>query len=196
MFNGIIYFTGKIFKIRSRSNGLDLFIKSKINFKKNDIGSSVSCDGVCLTLVSYSNLISRYYISNETIKRSKFKNIDLNNKINLELPLKYGKRISGHLIQGHVDTVGKILSIKKQKSWIIDISVKNFFLKNIIYKASIAINGVSLTVSKIKLKSFEICIIPHTLKLTNLVNLKNKDLVNIEIDIMSKYIKNFLNEKK
>jgi len=112
------------------------------------------------------------------------------------LPLKYGKRISGHLIQGHVDTVGKILSIKKQKSWIIDISVKNFFLKNIIYKASIAINGVSLTVSKIKLKSFEICIIPHTLKLTNLVNLKNKDLVNIEIDIMSKYIKNFLNEKK
>ena len=138
-----------------------------------------------------------FYLSNETLIRSKFKFLKTNDVLNLELPLKYRTKISGHICQGHVDTVSKVVSIKKiDKSKIYEFKIQNKFKKFLVEKASILINGVSLTIAKIKKKSFEIWIIPHTLKLTNLIDLKKNDLVNIEIDILSKYVKNFLNEKK
>ena len=137
------------------------------------------------------------YLSNETVKRSKFKHLKLNDLINLELPLKYGQKSSGHICQGHVDTTGKILSIKKiDKSFIFDFEINSKERKNLIEKASICINGISLTISKITKKGFQIWIIPHTFNLTNLSKLKKGSLVNIEIDIISKYVKNFFHEKK
>ena len=138
-----------------------------------------------------------FYLSNETIQRSKFKFLRINNQINLELPLKYGQKISGHICQGHVDTVGKIKNIKKiDKSYLFDFEIPFKERKNIIEKASICINGISLTISKVTKKGFQIWIIPHTFKLTNLSKLSKGSLVNIEIDILSKYVKNFFNEKK
>ena len=138
-----------------------------------------------------------FYLSNETVKRSKFKYLKVNDLINLELPLKYGQNISGHICQGHVDTTGKILNIKKvDKSYIFDFEINFKERKNIIEKASICINGISLTVAKITKKGFNIWVIPHTLKLTNLSKIKKGSFVNIEIDILSKYVKNFLNAKK
>ena len=197
MFNGIIKNCGKITKIISRKKGLDIYINSNLNFSKKDIGTSVACDGVCLTLVDYKKKISRYYISNETLIRSKFKNTEINNIINLEKPMKYGDMISGHFVQGHVDTVGIIKKINIiDKSWNIEFSLKKNFSKFLVEKASITINGVSLTNAKIKKNIFSISVIPHTLMLTNLIYLKKGDLVNIEIDILSKYIKKFFDEKK
>ena len=138
-----------------------------------------------------------FYLSNETINRSKFKFLKINEQINLELPLKYGQKISGHICQGHVDTVGKIKNIKKiDKSYLFDFEISAKERKNIIEKASICINGISLTISKVTKKGFQIWIIPHTFKLTNLSKLNQNDLVNIEIDILSKYVKNFFYEKK
>ena len=129
--------------------------------------------------------------------KSKFKNIKLGSVINLELRLKYKQNISGHICQGHVDTVSKIISIRKiDKSKIYEFKIESKLKKFLVEKASILINGVSLTIAKIKKNSFEIWVIPHTLKLTNLYYLKKNDLVNIEIDILSKYVKKFLNEKK
>ena len=137
-----------------------------------------------------------FYLSNETIRRSKFKYLKKNEHINLELPLKYGQKISGHICQGHVDTVGKISSIKKiDKSYLFDFQINSKDKKNIIEKASICINGISLTISKVTKKGFQIWVIPHTFKLTNLSKLKKASVVNIEIDILSKYVKNFLHEK-
>ena len=137
-----------------------------------------------------------FYLSNETIQRSKFKYIKKDDQINLELPLKYGQKISGHICQGHVDTVGKILDIKKiDKSYIFDFEINQKERKNVIEKASISINGISLTVSKVTSKGFEIWVIPHTFRLTNLSMLKKGSFVNVEIDILSKYVKNFFNEK-
>ena len=110
--------------------------------------------------------------------------------------MKYGQNISGHMCQGHVDTVGIVNKItKSDKSIIFDISIDNKFKKDLIEKASILINGVSLTISKITKKGFKLWIIPHTLKLTNLNNLKKKDKVNIEIDILSKYVKRYVKKK-
>ena len=197
MFNGIIFNKGKVDKIHKRNKGINLFVKSTIKLSKNDIGISISCDGVCLTLISYKKKVLEFYLSNETLNRSKFKYINIGDLINLELPLKYGQKISGHICQGHVDTTGKINSIiKTDKSYIIDVKVSKSFIKYLVKKASILINGISLTLSKIKKNSFEIWIIPHTFKLTNISKLKKNDLVNIEIDILSKYIKRFINEKK
>ena len=197
MFNGIIFNKGIVKKILKRSKGINVFVKSNIILSKKDIGVSVACDGVCLTLITIKNRIMEFYLSNETIERSKFKFIKINEQINLELPLKYGQKISGHICQGHVDTVGKIITIKKvDKSYLFDFMIPVKERKNIIEKASICINGISLTVSKVTKKGFQIWIIPHTFKLTNLFQLKKGSLVNIEIDILSKYVKNFFNEKK
>ena len=197
MFNGIIFKKGSITKILKRPKGINIFIKSDLKLSMRDIGVSVACDGVCLTLISFRNKIMEFYLSNETLKRSKFNNIKIKDKINLELPLKYGQKISGHICQGHVDSIGKILSIKKiDKSYLFDFEINKKERKNIIEKASISINGISLTISKVTIKGFQIWIIPHTYRLTNLSFLKKGSLVNVEIDILSKYVRNYFYEKK
>jgi len=197
MFNGIIFNQGIIKKIVKRSKGINIFIKSDLKISNKDIGISVACDGVCLTLITIKKKIMEFYLSNETIQKSKFKFLKVNDKINLELPLKYGQKISGHICQGHVDTIGKILFIKKiDKSYLFDLEIIKKERKNLIEKASTSINGISLTISKVTKKGFEIWVIPHTFKLTNLSSLKKNSLVNIEIDILSKYVKNYFNGKK
>ena len=197
MFNGIIFNKGTVKKILKRPKGINIFIQSNIKLSKKDIGVSVACDGVCLTLITIKNNIMEFYLSNETIKRSKFRFLKINEQINLELPLKYGQKISGHICQGHVDTIGKIKDIKKiDKSYLFDFEIPLKERKNIIEKASICINGISLTISKVTKNGFQIWVIPHTFKLTNLSKINPGNLVNVEIDILSKYVKNFFNEKK
>ena len=197
MFNGIIFNQGVIKKISKRTKGINIFIRSDLKLTNKHIGISVASDGVCLTLITVKKKLMEFYLSNETIQRSKFKILKINDKINLELPLKYGQKISGHICQGHVDTVGKIINIKKiDKSYLFDFEIVKKERKNLIEKASICINGISLTISKVTKKGFQVWIIPHTYKLTNLSSLKKNNLVNIEIDILSKYVKNYFNEKK
>ena len=197
MFNGIIFNQGSVHKVAKRPRGINLFVKSDLKLTNKDMGVSVALDGVCLTLISISSKLMEFYLSNETIKRSKFKYLKINDKINLELPLKYGQKISGHICQGHIDTIGKVLSIKKiDKSYLFDIEIAKKERKNLIEKASICINGISLTISKVTKKGFQIWAIPHTFKLTNLSVLNKNSLANIEIDILSKYVRNYFNEKK
>ena len=197
MFNGIIFNKGTVARVEKRKKGINLFLQSSIKLSQKDLGLSISCDGVCLTLISCKNKIIEFYLSNETLNKSKFKKIKVKDKINLELPLKFGQNISGHICQGHVDTVCKVKQIRKiDKSLVFEFKISKEFKKLLVEKASILINGVSLTISKIKKDSFEIWVIPHTLKLTNLSNIIKNDLVNVEIDILSKYTKKFINEKK
>ena len=192
MFNGIIFNQGLVKKITKRKKGINLFIKSDLKVKKKDIGISISCDGVCLTLTNIKKKLMEFYLSNETIKKSKFGNIKVGNSINLELPLKFGQKISGHICQGHVDFVAKVKSIKIiDRAYVFDFIFNNKFKKNLIEKASILVNGVSLTISKITKNIFQVWVIPHTLKMTNLSNLKKNDPVNIEVDILSKYVKRY-----
>ncbi len=197
MFNGIIFNKGIVKKILKRPKGINIFIQSNLKLSKKDIGVSVACDGVCLTLITTKKKIMEFYLSNETIQRSKFKFLKINEQINLELPLKYGQKISGHICQGHVDTLGEIKDIKKiDKSYLFDFEIPSKERKNLIEKASICINGISLTISKVTKKGFQIWVIPHTFKLTNLSKVNRGSFVNVEIDILSKYVKNFFNEKK
>ena len=194
MFNGIIYNKGKIIGIKKSpryvKGSLVIEISSNIKFKKQDIGESVCCDGVCLTLIRIKKKSFLFYLSKETINRSNFKNIKIGKEITIEKSLIHGQKISGHYVQGHVDTTAIIKSINFiDKAWLIKLKLVNRSLqKLLIEKASISINGVSLTISKVLNNFFEITVIPHTLKLTNLKQLKTNDIVNVELDIFSKYI--------
>ena len=151
MFNGIIFNTGRVKNIKKNSQSIYVGVQSKINFTNKDLGSSICCNGVCLTIDKIKKNTIFFYISNETLKRSNFKNIKLNQIINLEKSLLYGHSISGHFIQGHVDSVAKIKNIKfVDKSWIIKFEILDKRLNKFLSeKASISINGVSLTISKI-----------------------------------------------
>ena len=195
MFNGIIYNTGRVKSLKKNNNSIYVGIKTNLSFKKKDVGSSICCDGVCLTITKILKKEIFFYISKETIKRSKYKFIKINQIINLEKSLLYGQNISGHFLQGHVDDTAKIVKISfVDKTWLIRLKLSNNKLRKFLAeKASISIDGVSLTISKVNKNFFEINVIPHTLKLTNLKNLKQNNLVNVELDILSKYIYKYSN---
>ena len=151
MFNGIIYKTGKIKSINRKKNSFYIEVESKLKKNTNDIGSSISCNGVCLTIVKIKNNSIFFYVSDETLKRSNFKFLKINHIVNLESSINYGQKISGHFIQGHVDdtaTIRKIVFI--DKTWLIRLALSDLKLKKfLVEKASISINGISLTISKV-----------------------------------------------
>ena len=194
MFNGIIYKSGIILKITKGNNYSEVILKTNHGFKKSEIGSSLCCNGTCLTITKIQNKKISFYLSKETLKRTSFSSLKIGDRINIEESLNYGNKISGHYVQGHVDTTGLVSKINIfDKTWVVTFKVPKIYKKFLIEKGSISINGVSLTISTIKKNSFDVCIIPHTLKLTNLVKLKNNDIVNIEFDIFGKYLLNLKN---
>ena len=198
MFNGIVYNQGLIKSIKKNpkyvQGSLVIEISSNISFNRSDIGESVCCDGVCLTLIRIKKKSFLFYLSKETLNRSNFKNAKIGKHINIEKSLHHGKKISGHYIQGHVDTTSIVKNIAIiDRSWNINLALKKKHKKFIVEKGSIAVNGVSLTVSKVRRNNFQITIIPHTLKLTNLINLKRGEKVNIEFDMVGKYLNSIYN---
>ena len=191
MFNGIIYNRASVQKILRRKSSAEITLKTSLFFDQSEIGSSLCCNGTCLTITRIKKNLIYFYLSKETLKKTNFKSIQVGNFINIEKSLNYGNKISGHYVQGHTDTTGKVANIViLNKTWVVTFEIKKKFQKYLIEKGSIAINGVSLTISKIIKNGFEINIIPHTLKLTNLIKLKKKNSVNIEFDIFSKYLLN------
>ena len=195
MFNGIIYNQGQIKNIKKNPKyvlgSFVIEVSSNIKLKKKDIGESLCCDGVCLTLIGIRKKSFFFYLSKETLRRSNFKKAKIGKYINIEKSISHGKKISGHYIQGHVDTTSTVNKIKIiDKSWIINFNLEKKFKDLIVEKGSISINGISLTISKVKKNGFETTVIPHTLKLTNLINFKKGDVANIEFDIFAKYLFN------
>ncbi len=195
MFTGIIKKTAKVISNAKKNKGYELVLLSNLKCKKKDIGSSICVNGVCLTLTSFINKKLFFFISYKTFELTNFKYLKKNSIVNLERSLKFGDEIAGHFVQGHIDTIGKIKSIKKQlKTWTIAVSISPNYSNYLIDKGSISINGVSLTIVKVNKNIFTLVIIPHTLKETNLINLTKNDIVNIEFDIVIKYL-NKVNNK-
>ena len=191
MFNGIIYNTGNILKIVRSDVHSEIVLKTNLKLKKSEIGSSLCCNGACLTITDVRNNLVSFYLSKETLRRTIFSSAKIGDIINLEKSINYGNKISGHYVQGHVDTTGIVSNINViDKTWIISFKIPTIYKKHLIDKASISINGVSLTISVVKKNIFQISVIPHTLKLTNLIKLKKNNLINIEFDIFGKYLLN------
>ena len=189
MFNGIIYKLGTVSKIIKKRDYSELILKTNLKFKRSEIGSSLCCDGTCLTITKIQNNLVFFYISKETLRRTNFAHVTSGSLINIEKSISYGAKVSGHYVQGHVDTTAKVLKIvTSNKSWVVFFKISKIYQKLLIEKGSISVNGVSLTISQFKKNIFQISVIPHTLKLTNLINLKKNNIVNIEFDIFGKYL--------
>ena len=192
MFTGIIKNIGVIKELTKKNNGYFLSVISNLNFTKKDIGTSISCSGVCLTLTKIKKNNKKnelfFYLSKHTILTSAYKYLKSGDIINLEKSMKYGDEFAGHFVQGHVDTTIKVLNINtnNSKSWTIFFNIPKKFKKFLIEKGSIAINGVSLTIAEIFSNKFKVVIIPHTLQNTNLLKLKKNNYVNVEIDLIAK----------
>ena len=192
MFTGIIQSFGFVENIDFDKN----IFTMKTNLDLNDckIGSSISCDGICLTITNILDHTFSVNIGEETIKRSNVLRWNKDTKINLEKSLKVGDEISGHFVYGHIDgTIELKKIIKFTNSWEYEFSLSSLnnnvdIKKYIVEKGSVAINGISLTVANTFVKSFNISVIPHTFKNTNLSTLKEGDRVNIEFDPLARYI--------
>jgi len=186
MFTGIIKKTSKVEKVKSVNGGF--FVDVFNNLGKIKIGESISINGVCSTVKKNGKNISFEYMP-ETLRLTNLGLLKKGNTVNLERSMCLGDRLSGHIVLGHIDGKGKILSIKKEgNSKIFDIKVLDKkFMKFLVYKGSIAVEGISLTVAKVFKDSFIVKILPYTLEHTNL-KFKNKgDKVNLEFDILAKY---------
>jgi len=193
MFTGIIEEVGKIKNLKKKNDivNLDIVCKKIINDLKT--GESVSVSGICLTV---TDIIKNYFsvqMVPETINKTIAKNWKKNTLVNLERSLQLSDRINGHIVQGHVDATFEVKKIDIVKnSWVVSFNLNQKLKKFILYKGSISINGVSLTIANVEEDFFSVSLIPETLKRTNLVNLKSRDFVNVEIDIFAKYVENFL----
>lgn len=196
MFSGIIETTGKI--ISNSDHSLSINSELQDLFQDLNVSDSISVDGVCLTIVDIENKINKFTVGiiPETLSRTNLKYLTKGDEVNLERSVKYGGRIGGHLVQGHVDGTGKVKRIlPEENSKIIQIELSDNLLKYCVEKGYIAINGISLTLKKIEQeKSFvEVAVIPYTNENTNIKNIINGTILNIEVDITGKYIKNFMN---
>ena len=192
MFTGLIEKTAKIKNISINSQGAKLFFETDIENVK--IGDSIAINGVCLTITSIQNNIYSADVMNETLNITNLKLLKTGDIINLERAMKLSDRLDGHIVSGHIDSTATVKNVLQEGfSKKISFDCEN---ELIIKKGSIAVNGVSLTVSNIFNYGFEVSLIPETMKNTNLSNLKPGDIVNIEYDMFAKYIQKFCQNKK
>ncbi len=191
MFTGIIQETAKLKAIKSNNKNFTFILNSKTLYKKKDLGTSIAINGVCLTLTKVINKKNLFFdISPETLKITNLKYNKVGDFFNLERSLKYGDEIAGHFVQGHIDDVGKVLSLSKDKnSWICWITFSKKYKKYLVKKGSITVNGISLTINDVKNNTFRINIIPHTFKKTIFSKIKKNDFLNLEYDLLLKFLK-------
>jgi riboflavin synthase len=194
MFTGIVEKTGKL-KKSENTNGKIYFEIEALSFLSDvKIGDSIACDGVCLTVVKKSKNSFKVELMPETLKMTKFSKAHIGDRINLEKSLKIGDRLDGHYVMGHIDGVGKIKRVEKEGEYTnLFISVPKQIFKFMAFKGSLTVNGVSLTIARSEKYLVKVCLISHTLKITNLKNLKMNDLVNIEVDIIARYLDSLKN---
>jgi len=195
MFTGIIEDLGNISKISVKKNGeFSVFdVESKLANEMN-LGDSIALNGVCLTIVDLANNIFTVNVIKETLDKTNFKDLLLGGKINLERALSVSSRLNGHFVQGHIESIGKIIDIQSNDNQVnLVVSLDEKSLKHCIYKGSIAIDGISLTIAEINESNIRLAIIPFTWGHTNLSNKVIGDYVNIETDMLSKYVEKIIN---
>ena len=191
MFTGIIEEVGKVAQIKQHGENRRITVHAERTPKELKTGDSVSVSGVCLTALDIKASSFCADLAPETWTRTSFSRIRENTLVNLELPMKANGRFGGHVVQGHVDGVGKLLSLERiadSENWWLNIELPAGVEKYTVYKGSISIEGISLTVAKLDGKCCSVAIIPHTVEMTNLKSLKPGDPVNLEADLIAKYV--------
>ncbi len=189
MFTGIIEEIGTVKAIRKGSTAIQLSVASKLVNEDLKIGDSINTNGVCLTVTAFDENSFTVDVMPETMSRTGFRQIQTGTKVNLERAVRLSDRLGGHLVSGHIDGSGKIMNSWKDENAIwYRISADPDILRYIVVKGSVAIDGISLTVAKVEKNTFDVSVIPHTQSQTNLTGRKTGDLVNIECDLIGKYV--------
>lgn len=197
MFTGIIEEIGEVESIKNIGNARRIAIKANKIFSDIEVGCSIAVNGICLTVTSWKDKVFFADIMPETMRSSGFKNIAVGSKLNLERAMLANGRFDGHMVAGHIDGTGTLVNMKHEDNSIVfTFKTTTDILKYIVYKGSVAINGISLTVSMVEDDKFAVSLIPHSLKETTMQYLKKGDIVNIETDIVGRYIEKFLLNKQ
>ena len=197
MFTGIVEGLGKVKRLTMKGADAVLEIESGINLTDVSIGDSIAVNGACLTVTSKNQQNFQADVSAETLTRTTLKLLQAGHKVNLEKSLRVGGFVGGHFVLGHVDATGRIISqTQKSGSLILAVEMNDNLSRYIVEKGSVAIDGISLTVNKLEKSRFYVNIIPHTAANTTLVTKKESDFVNIETDILGKYVEKLLQSNK
>ncbi len=193
MFTGIIESLGTIERIQSQGEGKILHISSDLDLTESRIGDSIAVNGACLTAVSLGKKGFSVDVAPETIDRTSLKSAGPGTRVNIERALKLSSRIDGHLVSGHIDGTGTIAGIsRRSNAVIVDIQVDPVLSRDMIEKGSVAVDGISLTINQCRDNGFEVSIIPHTAAVTTIGFKKPGDQVNIETDMLGKYVRKIL----
>ena len=192
MFTGIIKELGKVKKITKSAKGATFVIQAKSILKNKKIGESIAVNGVCVTITKLTKGNFEFEAIKETLDISNLKSLEIDDEVNLEPALTLNQSLDGHLVQGHIDTEGTVENYNENT---LTIKFPKQISDCLAFKGSITVNGVSLTISDLQDSTFSVSLIPHTLKNTNLKNLKKGDKVNLEVDLIARYLKNLLDKK-
>lgn len=195
MFTGIIEEVGRVASIRETGENRRLTVQANDTPRQLATGNSVAVSGVCLTALDIKTNSFTADLAPETWVRTSFSRIKEGSLVNLELPMKADGRFGGHIVQGHVDGVGKLISfdqIPDSENWWLHIEIPEDIDRYVVYKGSLSIEGISLTVARIEDRRCTVAIIPHTVEMTNLKSLKPGDPVNLEADLIAKYVEKML----
>ena len=196
MFTGLVEETGIIVDLKKINDGLECIIEANLVLEDLKTNDSISCSGICLTATKVNENSFKVQLVNETLERTTAKHWKESSVLNLERALLPSTRLGGHLVQGHVDTVTTIKNIKRlDESATFTFEIDAVNRKYIVEKGSVCLDGISLTVASISETQFTIALIPHTLGVTSWENSRVGDQVNLEVDIMAKYIENMMSKK-
>jgi len=195
MFTGLIEEVGTITSITNEGKGKRIEVKGKLIFDDLKVDDSVAIEGVCQTVVKINKNVFVVQAIDETIQKTNFASLKIGQYVNLERAVRLSDRLGGHIVQGHIDTTGVVKKIKKESnSYLVSVKFDSKYRKWIIPVGSVCLNGISLTVAKIKDNVFTVAIIPHTWDVTTIGKIKEGDSINVEFDLIGKYIENmFLN---
>ena len=193
MFTGIIEELGTVKGVRRQSEGIRLSVTAKLVMDGMKTGDSIAVNGVCLTVTEFDNISFTADVSGETVKRSNLGKHRAGDKVNLERPMKLSDRLGGHLVAGHVDGIGVVRGVERKGGMLLfTFEVPTEVQQYLIQKGSIAIDGISLTVNEVKGNRYTVTVIPHTADMTTLGFKKTGDMVNLEADMIGKYVERFI----
>jgi len=193
MFTGLVEEIGRVFSLKKSSQSAVLKVGCQKITEDIKIGDSISVNGVCLTVVSFGKDSVTFDVSAETLRRSNIGILKTNDFVNLERALRFSDRLGGHILQGHVDTITKVVGIKREGTgFLFSFKLPPAYRHLVVEKGSIGIDGISLTIAKLYPDSFSVAVIPHTYENTTLKLKKPGDIVNLEFDIIGKYVEKML----
>ncbi len=196
MFTGLIEELGVVKGLKQRGNLIELSIEAEKVVEDLKIGDSIAINGACLTVIGIKSKLFSVDVSGETLEKTTLSKLKVGDRINLERPLRMGDRLGGHLISGHVDGVGRIEEkVAHNESFLLKFKAPSEFMKYMVPKGSIAVDGISLTIVNVDGESFSVEIIPHTAKVTTLGLKGIGDEVNLEVDLIGKYVESLKDAK-